>query len=96
MSKHLSVPAAFASAIVILAAMPVFAQTGKAPCSSFQKLPDGRWSVLKPVKIDNGKVTVTINPGTSVSPTTRVAGVTSMQLLKKAARRTDCQGRFIP
>ena len=47
MSKHLSVPAAFASAIVILAAMPVFAQTGKAPCSSFQKLPDGRWKRLK-------------------------------------------------
>jgi hypothetical protein len=84
MSKHLSVPAAFASAIVILAAMPVFAQTGKAPCSSFQKLPDGRWNVLKPVKIDNGKVTVTINPGTSVSPTTRVAGVNLYAALEKS------------
>jgi hypothetical protein len=84
MSKHLSIPAAFASAIIILAAKPVFAQTSKAPCGSFQKLPDGRWNVLKPVKIDNGKVTVTINPGTPVGPTTRVAGVNLYAALEKS------------
>ena len=84
MSNHLSIPAVFASAVVILTAMPVFAVTDKAPCSSFQKLPDGRWNVLKPVKIDNGKVTVTINPGTSISPSTRVAGVNLYAALEKS------------
>lgn len=64
--------------------MPVLAVTDKAPCSSFQKLPAGRWNVLKPVEIDNGKVTVTINPGTSISPSTRVAGVNLYAALEKS------------
>jgi hypothetical protein len=86
MIKHLSIPAVFASATVILTAMPVFAVTDKAPCSSFQKLPDGKWNVLRPVKIENGKVTVTINPGTSISPSTRVAGVNLYAALEKSCR----------
>lgn len=84
MSNHLSIPAVFASAVVILTAMPAFAVTDNAPFSSFQKLSDGRWNVLKPVKIDNGKVTVTINPGTSISPSTRVAGVNLYAALEKS------------
>ena len=84
MIKRLSIPTVFASSTIILAAMPVFAQNSKAPCSSFQKLGDGRWNVLKPVKIDNGKVTVTINPGTSISPTTRVVGVNLYAALEKS------------
>ena len=47
MIKHVSGPAILA--LLILASIPVSAQTGKAPCASFQKLPDGKWNVLRPI-----------------------------------------------
>jgi hypothetical protein len=73
MIKYLSIPAVLAS--TLLASITVYAQTGKAPCASFQKLPDGKWNVLRPVKIENGKANATLYPGTTISPGTRVTGV---------------------
>ena len=81
MIKQLSIVTVFVSSI--LASLPALAQAGKAPCSSFHKLPDGKWSVLRPVKIDNGRVSATINPGTTISPGTRVTGVDIYVALEK-------------
>jgi len=72
MSKHLSIPAVVVSAL--FASFPAQAQSGKAPCGSFQKLPDGQWSVIKTVKIEHGNASAMINPGTTIGPGTRVAG----------------------
>jgi ABC-type transport system substrate-binding protein len=73
MIKYLSIPAVLAS--TLLASIAVYAQSAKAPCASFQKLPDGKWSVLRPVKIENGNANATLYPGTTISPGTRVTGV---------------------
>jgi hypothetical protein len=81
MIKRLSIVTIFVSPI--LASLPALAQAGKAPCSAFHKLPDGKWSVLRPVKIENGKVSATINPGTTIGPGTRVTGVDIYVALEK-------------
>jgi hypothetical protein len=52
----------------------VQAQTGKAPCGSFQKLSDGKWSVTKQIRIEHGNASTILNPGTLLGPGTRVAG----------------------
>ena len=72
MIKHLSIPAVLASCL--LASFAVYGQTGKAPCGSFQKLPNGKWNVVRPVKIENGKTSAMINPGTTIGPGTHVLG----------------------
>lgn len=83
MIKHLSIPAVIAVSMTLVS-MPVSAQTGRAPCSAFQKLADGKWNVLKPVKIDNGKVSATVQPGTTIGPGTRVTGVDIYAALEKS------------
>jgi hypothetical protein len=82
MIKNLSVLAAFAYS-VILASPPVLAVTGKAPCGSFQKLSDGKWNVVKPIKIEHGEASVMLKPGTSIGPGTRVVGVDIYAALQK-------------
>jgi len=73
MIKYLLIPAVLAS--FQLASTVVYGQTtGKAPCGSFQKLPNGKWNVVRPVKIENGRTSVIINPGTTIGPGTRVLG----------------------
>ncbi len=73
MIKYLSIPAVFASFLEVTTA--VYGQTGKAPCGSFQKLSNGKWSVVRPVKIENEHTSVMINPGTTIGPGTRVIGI---------------------
>lgn len=53
----------------------VHAETGKAPCGSFQKLSDGKWSVTKQIRIEHGSGSTILNPGTLLGPGARVAGV---------------------
>ncbi len=68
----------------MLVSTAAFAQTGKAPCGAFQKLPNGKWNVVRPVKIENGKTSVTVNPGTSIGPGTRLTGVDVYAALEKS------------
>jgi hypothetical protein len=81
MIKHLSILAVFASCL--LASSTVYAQTGKAPCGSFQKLPNGKWSVIKTIKIENKTASAVLNPGTILDPTTRVAGADLSAVLER-------------
>jgi len=81
MIRHLSFQIAVASAL--LASTAVSAQTGKAPCGAFAKLPDGKWRVLKPVKIENGNLNAMVGTGTIISPGTRVTGVDLHAALEK-------------
>ena len=81
MIKFLSVPAAFVG--FMLACVAVCAQAGKAPCGSFQKLTDGKWNVLKPVKIEHGNQSAILRPGTAIVPGTVVAGVDIYAALQK-------------
>jgi hypothetical protein len=66
---------ALLAAVLALAQQAVAAPAAKVPCSSFQKLPDGKWKVLRAVKIQNGQVSVVLNPGSPISPGARVTGV---------------------
>jgi len=83
MIRPLSILTAFVFFIASVS-LSAIAQAGKAPCASFQKLPDGKWTVLKPVKIENGTVGVMLNPGTVISPGTRVTGVDIYAALQKS------------
>ena len=70
---------------VALISVSAFAQSGKPPCGAFQKLGDGKWNVVKAVKIENGNASVMLKPGTSIGPGTRVSGVDiSMQRWRRA------------
>ena len=82
MIKYLSIPAVLGSCL--LASSAVYGQTGKAPCGSFQKLPNGKWSVVRPVKIENAKTSAMINPGTIIGPGTHVLGTDIYAALQKA------------
>ncbi len=82
MIKHLPVLMPFAFAL--LASTAISAETTKAPCGSFQKLPDGNWRALKPVKIENGKLSAVIGQGTTIGPNTRVTGVNIYAELQKS------------
>jgi hypothetical protein len=59
----------------------------KAPCAAFQKLPNGNWNVVKAVKIENGKASVMLKPGTSIAPGMLVTNVGIYAALQKS-----CQG----
>ena len=81
MIKFLSIPAAFVG--FMLTCVAGYTQTGKAPCGSFQRLADGKWNVVKPIKIEHGKASATLNPGTAIIPGTVVAGVDIYAALQK-------------
>ena len=49
--------------------------TRSAPCGSFQKLSDGKWSVVKQIRIEHGNASTVLNPGSILGPGTRVAGI---------------------
>ncbi len=59
------------------------AQNGKAPCSSFQKLPDGNWKVLRPVKIENASSSVMLSAGMIIGAGTNALGVNLYNALQK-------------
>ncbi len=80
MIKHLSILVVFASCL--LASSAVYAQ--KAPCGSFQKLPNGKWSVVKTIKIENKTASAVLNPGTILDSTTRVAGADLFAVLERS------------
>jgi hypothetical protein len=68
----------FTNAVVLISSLvafcTVYAQTDKAPCSSFQKLANGKWKAVSLVKIENGSTSAMISPGTTIERGTRVAG----------------------
>lgn len=82
MIKHFSILTAVACAF--LASTAVSAQTGRAPCGSFQKLPGGKWRALKPVKVENGSVSAVIGTGTTIGPGARVTGLDVYAALEKS------------
>lgn len=57
---------------------------GNAPCEAFQKLPDGRWTVIRPVNIVNGTASITLNRGAYLSPGTLVTGVDIYAALERS------------
>lgn len=81
MIKHASIPAIFAS--FLLGALPASAQPAAAPCSAFQKQPDGKWKVLRPINIQTDKGSGIVRPGTSIGPGMLVAGTDVYAALQK-------------
>jgi len=85
MSKHLVLSIGVACAVTVGVA-PGIAQTGKAPCASFQKLPDGKWKVINPVKIEHASTSVMLSAGMIIGPGTKAAGVDIYAALQKSCR----------
>jgi hypothetical protein len=83
MIKHLSISTV---GFILLASVAAFAQTGTAPCGSFQRLPNGKWSVAKQIKIEHGNANAILNPGTIISPGTQVAGVDIYAALQRSCQ----------
>jgi hypothetical protein len=81
MIKALIVPAVLISSIV--ASSVVQAQSGRAPCDSFQRLADGKWKVIKLIKIENGQTSVMLSAGTIIAPGTKAAGADLYAALQK-------------
>ena len=84
MTKYLAIPTFLA--LLLLACPAVRAEGDKAPCGSFHKLADGKWSVVKQVKIAHGNTNTMLNPGTAIGPGTRIAGVDIYAALEKSCR----------
>lgn len=82
MIKRLVRPATFACSLLVSTA--AYAQAGEAPCGSFKKLSDGKWSVVKLVKIEHGNSNAMLSPGTIIGPGTRVSGVDMFAALEKS------------
>jgi len=85
--------AAMIKSIIILATIVAFntlspalgyAESDKAPCGSFQKLADGTWKVVGPVKIETDKGSGMLSPGTTISPGKQVAGVNIYAALQRS------------
>jgi hypothetical protein len=72
-----------AVALIIVAAGVGYAED-KAPCGSFQKLPDGKWKVVSPVKIETDKGSGMLSPGKTINPGTNVAGVDIFAALQRS------------
>jgi hypothetical protein len=60
--------------LILLSSGATAAETTSAPCGSFKKLSNGNWTVTKPIRIEHGNASAFLNPGTIISPGTRVAG----------------------
>lgn len=71
-------------AFSLSASVTAQAQSAKAPCGSFQKLPDGKWTALKAIKIEHGNETAILNQGMVIAPGTRVASVDLYAALQKS------------
>jgi hypothetical protein len=82
MIKYFPICAILVSFLLVRTA--AYAETTVAPCGSFQKMPDGKWNAVKPVKILHGTASAMINPGTIVGPGTLVAGADVYAALQKS------------
>jgi hypothetical protein len=58
----------------------------KAPCGSFQKLPDGKWQVVAPVKIETDKGSGMLSPGKTINPGMQVAGIDVFAALQRSCK----------
>lgn len=71
---------------VTLGIAPAIAQNGKAPCASFQRLPDGKWKVLRPVKLERASASVMLSAGVTIGPGTKAVGVDIYAALQKSCQ----------
>src|SRR5215470_6667066 len=85
--------AAMIKSIIILATIVAFntlsptlgyAESDKAPCGSFQKLADGTWKVVGPVKIETDKGSGMLSPGTTIGPGKQLAGINIYAALQRS------------
>ena len=73
--------------VALLALMSLAPSTGHpqgAPCGSFQKLADGKWKVVAPVKIETDKGSGMLSPGRTIVPGTQVGGVDIFAALQRS------------
>ena len=82
MIKQTSIPVIFAWLLVSLC--PAHAQNTAAPCSAFQKLPDGKWKAIRPIDIQHENASAMISPGTIIGPGTLVAGADVYAALQRS------------
>ena len=87
MTKNLSI--SILLAFILSSSAVAYVETTAAPCGSFKKLSDGRWSVAKPVKIEHGNESALLNPGTIIAPGTRVAGADIYAALQRGCPTTN-------
>lgn len=59
----------------------------KAPCGSFQRLTDGTWQVVSPVKIESDKGSGMLSPGTTIKPGKQVGGVDIYAALQRSCSK---------
>jgi hypothetical protein len=81
-----SVSASVIVASVALSAISAPARADQPPCGAFQKLPNGKWNVVKLVKIENGRASVMLKPGTSIAPGMLVTNVDIYSALQKSCQ----------
>jgi hypothetical protein len=79
--------AATALAFTAMAPLVGFAEGDKAPCGSFQKLADGTWKVVSPVKIETDKGSGMLGPGTTISAGKQIAGVDIYAALQRSCAK---------
>lgn len=78
-----------ATVLAFAALMPLvgFAEDDKAPCGSFQKLADGTWKVVSPVKIETDKGSGMLSPGTTIKAGKQIAGVDIYTALQRSCTK---------
>jgi hypothetical protein len=59
----------------------------KAPCASFQRLTDGTWKVVSPVKIETDKGSGMLSPGTTITAGKQIAGVNIYAALQRSCSK---------
>jgi hypothetical protein len=87
MTKNLRISTLLA--LMFISSAVAYAETTKAPCGSFKKLSDGKWSVVKQIKIEHGNESAVLNPGTIIAPGTRVAGADVYDALQRGCPATN-------
>lgn len=80
-----SMPALAILAFILLAPGIGYAED-TAPCGAFQKLADGKWKVVSPVKIETDKGSGMLSPGKTITPGMQVAGVDIFAALQRSCR----------
>lgn len=78
-----------ATVLAFTAVMPLvgFAEGEKAPCGSFQKLADGTWKVVSPVKIETDKGSGMLSPGTTIKAGKQIGGVDVYAALQRSCTK---------
>ena len=76
--------AATVLAFTALGPLVGFAKGDKAPCGSFQKLTDGTWKVVSPVKIETDKGSGMLSAGIIITDGKIIAGVDIYAALQRS------------